>query len=67
MNFKTGVRESSSMYWLSMFKSHITVYLVFTSPRGAVLSYKQKYRAKQVSYAASPLIFEVNPGSTLTR
>ena len=27
---------------------------IFASPRGAVLSYKQKYRAKQMSYAASP-------------
>ena len=29
-------------------------FIFFASPQGAVLSYKQKYRAKQMSYAASP-------------
>ena len=36
-----------------------TILLFIASPRGAVLSYKQKYRTKQESYVASPHLFDL--------
>ena len=44
----TRIRVESSFFWLAPEGRFLA------SPRGAMLRYKQKYRARQVSYAASP-------------
>ena len=47
---REGIRKRTSAYIDSQsFRS-----VIFASPRGAVLSYKQEYMAKQRSYASSP-------------